>query len=65
MKGSAIGGVFGEYRGPAHQGFVHAITVIGHAHASLVQVCLLLQEGTWGFKARVFRVSMRTVRCEK
>lgn len=46
-KGSAVRGVFGECRGPTHYGFVHAIVVIRHAHAPLVQVRLLLQQGAW------------------
>lgn len=46
-KGRAVRGVFGECRGPTHYGFVHAIVVIRHAHAPLVQVRLLLQQGAW------------------
>lgn len=51
-KGGAVGGVFGECRGPTHQGLVHAVAVIRHAHAPFVQVCLLLQQGTWKPKSR-------------
>lgn len=46
-KRRAVRGVFGERRRPAHHGFVHAVAVIGHAHAPLVQIRLLLQEGAW------------------
>lgn len=48
----AIGGVFGEGGGPTHQGFVHAIAVVRHAHAPLVQLCLLLQQGAWEGKEK-------------
>lgn len=41
-EGVAFGGVFGECGRPTHQRLVHAIAVIRHAHASLVQVCFLL-----------------------
>lgn len=43
--GVAVGGVFGERRGPTHHGLVQAVAVVRHAHATLVQVCLLLQKG--------------------
>lgn len=46
-KGVAVRGVFGECRGPTHHGLVHAVAVISHAHAPLVQVRLLLQQGAW------------------
>lgn len=46
-EGVTVGGVFGERRGPTHQGLVQAVAVVRHAHATLVQVCLLLQKGTW------------------
>lgn len=51
-KGGAVGGVFGECRGPTHHGLVHAVAVIRHAHAPLVQVRLLLQQGAWEQKGR-------------
>lgn len=44
VKKGAVRGIFGECRGPAHNGFVHAVTVIRHAHSTLVQVHLLLQQ---------------------
>lgn len=46
-KRRAVRGVFGERRGSTHHGFVHAVAVIGHTHAPLVQVRLLLQQGAW------------------
>lgn len=46
-KRSAVWGVFGERRRPTHHGFVHAVAVIGHTHAPLVQIRLLLQKGAW------------------
>lgn len=44
VKKGAVRGIFGECRGPAHNGLVHAVTVIRHAHSTLVQVHLLLQQ---------------------
>lgn len=49
-KSSAVRGVFRECRGPTHHGLVHAVAVIRHAHAPLVQVRLLLQQGAWSQK---------------
>lgn len=46
-EGAAVGGVFGECRGPTYQGLVHAIAVVRHTHAPFVHVCLLLQQSTW------------------
>lgn len=64
-KGSAVAGVFGECRGPTHHRLVHAVAVVRHAHAPLVQVRLLLQQGAWENEKRRVDLSRANIQCHQ
>lgn len=53
VKKGAVRRVFGECRGSAHNGLVHAVAVIRHAHSPLVHIHLLLQQSACTGKAKM------------